>query len=103
MVEAAETGEVEVEVTGEADSQVSPEPPQAVSPTSLKTKAKVRVKARVSQGAPDTPPTRQSPVAASIIATEPTLGFVLLPSPVPGSTSAHRDHEGQTSLTEQIK
>ena len=101
MVEAEETGEVEVEVTGEADSQVSPEPPQAVSPTSLKTKAKVRVKARVSQGAPDTPPTHQSLAAAAIIDTEPTLGSVLHPSPVHGSTSVLPAHEGQTSLEQR--
>ena len=98
MVEVAETGEVEVEVTGEADSQVSPEPPQAVSPTSLKTKTKVRVKARVSQGAPDTPPTHQSLAAAAIIDTEPTLGSVLHPSPVHGSTKSQLAHEGQASL-----
>ena len=96
--EVVVTGEVEEETIEVAVNRVSPEPPQAVSPTNLKTKTKVRVKVRVSQEAPDTPPIRQSPVAAAITDTEQTLGSVLLPSPAHGSTRSQLGHEGQTSL-----
>ena len=89
-IEAAEIGIIVVV------SRDSPEPLQAASPISLKTKVRVRV--RVSLGDPDTPQTHQKPVAAVITDTEPTLGSVLLPSPVLGSTRSQLGHEGQTSL-----
>ena len=91
MVEV-EAGEVAAEVIGEAVSRDSPDPPQAASQTNLKTRV------RVSPGAPDTPPTHQSLVAAAIIDTGLMLGSVLHPSPVHGSTSVLPAHEGQTSL-----
>ena len=79
--------------------EIGPEPTEAAAKQEAADLTEVRVRTGPPKGVPDTPLTPQRAAVTATTFTETKLGTAWLPSPVPGSQSVQRDHEGQTSLT----